>query len=190
MPYYRKLVGEQCYLSPCQPDDAEKWAQWFNDLAVTVPLGDEAYSPAGLERMRSGVMEVIERGEHVFTIVTRDGDEAIGRCLLFAVDQVNRSAMVGIAIGERAYWGRGFGEESLRLLLEYAFGLLNLNSVMLGVFAFNERALRLYRKVGFKEIGRRREARLVAGVAHDAILMDILAREFPLKHLAGLTEGL
>ena len=43
MPYYRKLTGEKCYLSPVQPEDAEKWAQWFNDLEITLPLGDGAH---------------------------------------------------------------------------------------------------------------------------------------------------
>jgi RimJ/RimL family protein N-acetyltransferase len=49
---------------------------------------------------------------------------------------------------------------------------------MLGTFAFNERAIRCYEKAGFREIGRRRQARIIAGRAYDAILMDILAEEF------------
>ncbi len=70
------------------------------------------------------------------------------------------------------------GQEAIRLLLDYAFNLLNLNSVMLGTFAFNERTIACYRKVGFREIGRRRQARIIAGKAYDAVLMDILAEEF------------
>jgi hypothetical protein len=44
VPYHQKLIGEKCYLSPCSDDDAERWAKWDNDLAVTLPLGDEAYT--------------------------------------------------------------------------------------------------------------------------------------------------
>ena len=66
----------------------------------------------------------------------------------------------------------------MRLLLDYGFGLLNLNSVMLGTFAFNQRAIHCYERVGFKVIGRRRQARIIAGVKYDAVLMDILADEY------------
>ena len=178
MPYYKKLIGELCYLAPCQPEDAEKWAIWFNDLEVTLPLGDEAYSPAPLDALRTDVDEIIKRREHVFSVVDQGTDALIGRCLLFNVDWVNRCAMLGIVIGEKAYWGRGYGQDATRMLLDYAFTLLNLHSVMLGVFAFNERAIGCYRRVGFKEIGRRRQARIIGSRMYDVVLMDIVAEEF------------
>lgn len=178
MPYYRKLVGERCYLSPCSPEDGEKWAGWLNDLEVALPLGDEAYITYGLERARRDVADTALGGGHVFTIVDGATDTAIGRCVLFSVDAVNRSAMLGIFIGEKAYWGQGYGQEALNLLLDFAFNLLNLNSIMLGAFAFNERAIRCYHKVGFREIGRRRQARIIGGHKYDVVLMDILAEEF------------
>ncbi len=86
--------------------------------------------------------------------------------------------MLGIVIGEKTFWGKGYGQDAIRLLLDYGFNLLNLNSVMLGVFAFNERALHCYKHVGFREIGRRRQARIIGDKKCDAILMDILAEEF------------
>jgi RimJ/RimL family protein N-acetyltransferase len=188
MPHYKKLVGEKCYLSPCQPEDASSWAEWFNDVEVTLPLGDEAYVPAGLERMQEDLAEAVRQREHVFSIVDLETERLIGRGLLFGLDLVNRSAMLGIVIGEKACWGRGYGQDATRLLLDYAFNLLNLNSVMLGAFAFNERALAAYRRVGFKEIGRRREARIIAGQKHDVVLMDILASEFGGSQIARLMD--
>ena len=182
MPHYQKLSGEKCYLSPPASEDAELWAAWFNDLEVTLPLGDEAYMPFGLEKAREEVADTIRWQGHIFSIVDLESDRLIGRCLLFSVDPVNRSAKLGIFIGEKSLWGRGYGQEAIRLLLDYAFNLLNLHSVMLGAFAFNERALAAYRKAGFREIGRRREARLVGGRAHDVVLMDILEDEFRARH--------
>jgi RimJ/RimL family protein N-acetyltransferase len=188
MPHYPKLMGEKVFLSPPASEDAELWAAWFNDLEVTLPLGDEAYVPFGLEKARDEVEDAVRRQQHVFSIVERQTEKAVGRCLLFNVDHVNRSAMLGIVIGEKSCWGRGNGQEATRLLLGYAFNLLNLHSVMLGAFAFNERALAAYRKVGFREIGRRREARLIGGRAYDAVLMDILETEFRERY--GSTVGL
>ena len=57
MPHYRKLVGEKCYLSPCSPEDAAYWAKWENDLAVAIPLGDEAYTPMTLEKALQFIRE-------------------------------------------------------------------------------------------------------------------------------------
>jgi RimJ/RimL family protein N-acetyltransferase len=178
MSYYKKLVGEKCYLSPCSVEDAEKWTEWFNDLEVTIPLGDEAYTPFSLEKCQENIKHIIQHQEHVFTIVNAGTDAPIGRCLLFNVDRVNRHAMLGIFIGEKTFWSKGYGQEAVTLLLDYAFTLLNLNSVMLGAMEFNERAIQCYKKVGFKEIGRRRQARIIGDQKYDGILMDILAEEF------------
>jgi RimJ/RimL family protein N-acetyltransferase len=149
MPYYKKLVGEKCYLSPCSKEDAEKWTEWFNDSEVTLPLGDEAYTPFSLEKSQEIVSNAIKHQEHIFSIIARENNLLIGRCLLFDIDWVNRKAMLGIVIGEKAYWGNGYGKEATILLLDYAFTLLNLNSVMLGVIEFNERAINCYKKAGF-----------------------------------------
>ena len=186
MPHYRKLVGEKCYLSPLTPEDAERSTQWDNDLEVALPLGDEAWTPTGLEGTREQIAEALRQHAHLFGIVDLASDELIGRCVLFQVDHVNRSAMMGIVIGEKGYWGQGYGREAIRLLLDYAFNLLNLNSIMLGTFSFNERALRCYRAVGFREIGRRRQARIVGDRRYDAVFMDILADEFESPVVRGL----
>ena len=184
MPHFKKLVGAKCYLSPLAPEDAEAQARWENDLAVAIPLGDEAYLVTALDKVQEQIGGAIREQAHVFSIVDLATAQSIGRCMLFAVDQVNRSAMLGMLIGEREFQGRGYGQDATRLLLEYAFNLLNLNSVMLGTFAFNKRAIACYSKVGFREIGRRRQARLIAGRKYDVIFMDMLAEEFAGNHVA------
>ena len=186
MPYFKKLVGQKCYLSPCQSADAEKWVEWFNNPEVSLPLGDEAYLPYSLEKAREDLAEIIRDQSYIFTIVALENDFPIGRGLLFAIDPIDRRAMLGIAIGEKSYWGQGYGTEATRLLVDYGFNLLNLNSIMLGVFAFNERAIACYKKVGFKEIGRRRQARIIAGQKYDVLLMDILAEEFQGSCVGGM----
>lgn len=178
MPYYRKLSGEKCYLSPIDAADAAAWAAWMNDLEVSLPLGDEAYTTYSLEKMQAEAAESIQRQDPIFSIVDCATDTLIGRCLLFGVNPVDRNAMMGIVIGEKNWWGRGYGREATCLLLDYAFNLLNLHSVMLGVFAFNTRAINAYEKAGFQVIGRRREARIIAGKQWDVVLMDILEDEF------------
>jgi len=184
MNYYKKLIGTKCYLSPCNLEDVLKWAEWFNDLEVTIPLGDEAYTPSSADGERKVIENIIKNKNHIFSIVELETDTLIGRCMLFDIDQVNRRAMLGIVIGEKGHWGKGQGQEAIKLLLDYGFNLLNLNSIMLGTFSFNERAINCYKKVGFKEIGKRRQARIIGSKKYDAVLMDILAEEFESEYVS------
>ena len=178
MPHYKKLVGEKCYLSPCCPEDAEKWAAWDNDPEVTFPLGDEAYTLYSLEAERESIASIQKSHDPVFSILDLVTDEVIGRGMLFDIHRVDRCAMLGIVIGEKAYWNRGYGQDATRLLLEFGFNGLNLRNIMLGVFSFNERAIACYRKVGFQEIGRRRQSRMMGEKKYDEVFMDMLAEEF------------
>lgn len=190
MTHYKKLVGEKCYLSPPSLEDAEKWAEWDNDLEVTIPLGPEAYTPYPLERVREGVRKLMEKERHIFSIIDLKTEKLIGRCLLFDVDQINRKATFGIDIGDKAYWDQGYGQDATKLILDYGFNLLNLHNIMLGVFSYNQRAINCYKKVGFKEIGKRRESRFVGGKWYDGVWMDILADEFKSVYVKAIVEKL
>lgn len=86
--------------------------------------------------------------------------------------------MFHITIGEKDCWGRGCGTEATRLMLDHAFGTLGLHRVALAVFAFNERAIRSYRKIGFVEEGRSREAIWRDGSFWDEIQMSMLEQEW------------
>lgn len=173
----KKLVGEQVSLVVPSSADAELWAGWMNDLTVALPLGYEAYYPITVDAMAGEIADIAEKRKHVFTVVENETERRIGQCMLSAVDAVNRAGEVSVVIGEKDVWGRGYGTEALRLLLDHAFDLVNLHSVGLSVYAFNTRALRCYRRLGFHEIGRRRARRLIAGAYHDVVLMDLLADE-------------
>lgn len=188
MTHYKKLIGEKCYLSPPSLEDAEKWAEWDNDLEVTIPLGPEAYTPYPLDRVREGIRKLMEKERHIFSIIDLKTEKLIGRCLLFDVDQINRKATFGIDIGDKSYWDQGYGQDATRLILDYGFNLLNLHNIMLGVFSYNERAISCYKKVGFKEIGRRRESRFVGGKWYDGVWMDILAGEFESVYVKAIVE--
>lgn len=173
-----KLIGTLCYLSPISLDQAETMSNWINDLKTAFLVGDEGYSTFTEDNIRTDIQAMQNHKMHVYAIHDKQTDQLIGRTLLMNIDQVNRSAMFGILMGEKTHWGKGYGTEATRLLLEFAFHGLNLHSVQLGTYAFNKRAIRCYQKVGFQEIGRRREARIVGERKYDVLLMDILASEF------------
>ncbi len=173
--YYRKLAGARCYLSPINLDDAERYCEWLNDMEVARTLALASMNISlGAERE---ALERLSRG-HTYAIVLQETDELIGNCGLFDVDHLTRTCEIGVFIGNKAMWGQGYGPEAMELLLGYAFSYLNMRNVMLRVYAYNERAIAAYRRVGFREMGRRRKALPREGVEHDIVLMDILDDEF------------
>lgn len=177
MTYYRRLAGTKCYLSPRSGQEGELLKKWDNDLDVILQASMNGFStPATLAYEDPGRAK--EMLKHMFMIVDADTDLPIGWCSLFTRIPENRHAMLAIMIGEKEYWGRGYGQEAVTLLLDYGFNVLNMNSIELGAYAFNKRAARCYEKIGFKRIGIQRESRIVGGKAYDTVLMDILASEF------------
>ena len=175
MKYYKKIVGKKCYLSPVNIEDAPKYTEWLNDLEIssTLQITHQILS----EEIEKEILIKLSK-ENLFAIVDIKNDELIGGCGFVNVDQLNRNAEFGIFIGNKDYWGKGYGTEATNLTLDFGFNILNLNNIMLKVYSYNRRAAKCYEKCGFKEIGRRRKSRIIGGKMHDEIYMDILAEEF------------
>jgi RimJ/RimL family protein N-acetyltransferase len=173
--YFKKMIGKKCYLSPIDQGDAEKFAEWLNDLEVTVHL---SFYPGIINtESEKGFLETLSR-EHNYSIINNETNTLIGNCGYINLDHVNQTAEAGIFIGNKNYWNRGYGTEALTLLADYGFKALNLHNIGLRVYAFNERAIACYQRVGFKPAGRRREALLRGQTRSDIVYMDLLADEF------------
>ena len=85
---------------------------------------------------------------------------------------------ITVFIGDKEFRNKGYGTEAIKLILEYGFKYLNLKNIKLDLMEFNERALKCYKKCGFKEYGRRRKCKFIDGEYYDTIEMDILKEEF------------
>ncbi|WBW97337.1 GNAT family N-acetyltransferase [Oceanirhabdus sp. W0125-5] len=181
MRYFKKLEGERLYLSPINVEDYEIYTKWMNDLNVTINLGNFAKNFSKSKEKES--VERLANEESNFAIVLKEGDKLIGNCSLFSINNIHRRADLGIFIGEEEHRGNGYGVEAIELILSHGFRVLGLNNVILRVFSFNERAIRAYEKIGFKEIGRRREAFYINNKYYDVIYMDIIQREYKCKYL-------
>jgi RimJ/RimL family protein N-acetyltransferase len=173
--YFRKIVGTKCYLSPIDINDAEEITGWLNDLNVTINLN--LYSKNINTDNEAAILENVSK-DHYYAIIDKEINKLIGCCSFKNIDQLNQTAEIGIYIGNKSYWNKGYGSEALTILLDYGFKALNLHNVLLTVFDFNEGAKRCYEKVGFKEIGIRREGLFRNLKKHDIIYMDILCNEF------------
>lgn len=176
MKYFKKLIGERIYLSPRNSEEAEKFTEWLNDFETTDYIGRSAYIIT-LDAEKKYFEENLNKNYNFF-IVTLDNDKLIGTVGLESYDPINRFATLGIFIGDKDYRSKGYGTEAIKMVLDYGFNYLNLNNIKLDLMSFNERALKCYKKCGFKEYGRRRKCRFINGKYYDCIEMDILASEF------------
>jgi RimJ/RimL family protein N-acetyltransferase len=172
-PYCGKLVRLAVY-NPAT--DAATLARWNNNVEYQ-RLGN--LGPAFLPSARQ-VEEWYEKHleeQVTFFIHTLADDRVIGG-LEFSLPDAACNSWIGIGIGEREDWGKGYGTEAMRLALDFAFREMNLNRVSLSVYEFNPRAVRSYEKAGFQHEGRQCQAILHGARRWDMLYMGILRSEW------------
>jgi len=113
-----------------------------------------------------------------FLIRTLQDDHLIGFIGLWGISWSHGDAEVGIGIGDRQSWGKGYGTDAMRVILRYGFTELNLRRITLGVFDYNPRAIRSYEKAGFTLEGHLRKALYRDGSRADIVFMGILREEW------------
>lgn len=174
---YRKLVGEKCYLAPLDTSEADIVAKWSNDMEMSIKTGD--ISDIITYNHQKDYLEGMNGPSgYAFYIVEKSTDKVIGIARLMRINFIYRNAVMGMFIGEKSNRNHGIGTEAGNLLLDFAFNVLNLINVMVEVFSFNEASLKLCKKCGFKEIGRRRNAIIYGKHQYDEVFLDILNEEF------------
>ena len=170
---------------PVRPRTAK---QWQDDLArhegkdSNFPFGIRtlavSVTVAGDAPPAAGVTVVSDTPPAASAKVAGDAppeeDHLIGFVGLWVVNWASAEAMVGIGLGDRNYWGRGYGTDAMRLVVNYGFAELNLARVSLEAFAYNTRAIRSYEKAGFSQEGRQRERMRRDGQRLDVVRMGIL----------------
>jgi RimJ/RimL family protein N-acetyltransferase len=171
------VKGELVALGPLRRDLLPLYQRWINDLEVARGLG--IFLPSTVEKETEWYeSEAKSEKSALFTIYELSTLRPIGTTALINLDHRNRRAEFGIAIGEADCRNKGYGTETTRLVLDYAFTVVGLHNVMLRVFEFNHGAVRAYEKAGFKEIGRHRQSYCAGGRMWDEIWMDCLSTEF------------
>ncbi len=174
------IRGERVALGPLRTDLLPLLERWDNDFATVELRSGEARPKSSAEI--AATYEPLIRGERPdwigFAVYALPSLEPIGITNIRDFTNANRTAEFGIAIGDQAYRGRGLGTEATRLVLDFAFTVLGVHNVWLDTASYNTVAIRAYQKVGFIEIGRRREALRLGDHLYDVVLMDCLATGF------------
>jgi len=173
------LRGEHVYLRPAERTDVPNFVRWLNDAETTSFLNMRApMSEAMEEKWFEGMVERQGKDHYHYVICLLENDQPIGSLSLFAVDHVNGNAGIGISIGEKSLWGKGYGTDAMNALVDFGFGMLRLERMWLEVYVFNKRARRSYDKSGFVLEGTERHAVFKQGRYLDVELMSILRDEW------------
>ena len=174
--------GELVRLASESPEVmAKSFMRWDSDTeCYRLASGDPAYVWSE-KKIKEFIEKDAEKNEsHAirFSVRTLADDKLIGNVSLWVNSWTHSEAWVGILIGERDYWSKGFGTDAMRLIVQYGFTEINLRRISLSLNSYNPRALKSYEKVGFKMEGAMRGEMLREGQRSDSYFMGILREEW------------
>jgi len=166
------------YFRKPEPADLDSLFKQKNDPEVKRSLGGFSHLLARKDLEDWLEMHRKKADEVLWSIVDRSSDRCLGHVGLYRVDPISRSAELGIMVGMKEAWGKGIGRLAALHAIRYGFDSMNLNRLSLTVLATNERALRLYNRLGFTREGTLRQAHYSEGAYVDVIAMGLLRAEF------------
>lgn len=177
------ILGHRIRLRPVEKDDLPRYVKWLADPDVRGCIAK--HLPVSQTQEEKWFERNLAAGDtQSWAIDAQPADMAVGPWVhiggagLHAIDWRHRAAELGIMIGARDYWNRGYGTDTVQTLAAWGFYTLNLNRIFLRVFADNSRAIRCYEKVGFQHEGRLREDNFFNGAYRDTLLMGLLRSDW------------
>lgn len=152
--YEHFIEGGQIYLREVRRDDVnENYYKWMNDNEIT-RYTESRFYPYSMEQLQSFVTSLDGKRNDVFlAIIEKSTDKHVGNIKLGGIDWIHRAANIGIIIGEKNCWGKGYASEAIALVTDYAFQKLNLHKVWAGCYANNSGSIKAFKKAGFFEEG-------------------------------------
>lgn len=171
------MESKRIKLRPVQKGDLAELAELLSDREIGV-LSGEVYpiTEKGMEGLYERYQDTDNR--IWFVIVDKQSNKIIGETGFLRIFTAWRTSDYSLMIWDRAYWGRGYGKEVSELMLEYGFNSLNFHRVAIGVVGFNERGLRFWKSIGFREEGIQKDGYFSGGKYSDFIMMYILEEEY------------
>lgn len=167
------IKGTKVVLREKRLEDAANDYLWKRDaelasLDATIPL-DMTYSEYLF--VYAEELHFANAGGHRFAIETLDGKH-IGNCTYYNLDEHKGEAEIGILIGDRAYWNKGYGADVIITLISQIFEETNIKRIYLHTLEWNIRAKKCFQKCGLVSCGR------VHRAGHDFVMMEIKRSAF------------
>ena len=174
------LEGERIILRSLKKDDLDILFELSTDKEVCDLIG-EVY-PITEGEMDDYYNRLQKTDNRIsFVVIDREKNNIIGETGLLRIFPPWRTADLSMIIWEREYWGKGYGKEIAKLIMDYAFNDVNIHRLSIGVVGFNENSIKFWKSVGFKEEGRQIEGYYKNGKYSDFNMMYILEDEYRKK---------
>lgn len=171
--------GEKIRLREYRKEDTAQALAYINDVEVKRLLNPGIPFLNTYEDEEKWITSLsAKKDEYSFAIETLDTGAYIGGCGINSIDWKNSVAVIGIFIGDKDYWSKGYGTDAMEVLIRFVFEQMNLHKIKLHVYSFNPRAIRCYEKCGFVKEGVLRQEVFRDGQYHDEIVMGLLREEY------------
>jgi len=170
------IDGKRIYLREIRLSDVNRnYCDWMNDPEVT-QYTESRFENWSLRKLKDYVRKIKSSPDCIFfAIISKHNNKHIGNIKIGPIDKNHNFADVGIIIGEKSFWGKGFATEAIKLVVDYAFNKLNLHKLTAGVYANNIGSIKAFKKAGFSIEGVRKKHYLYKGNYIDATIMGIIA---------------
>ena len=170
------LKGQNIYLRALEPEDLEFVYAIENDENFwEVSNTQTPYSKFLVRQyLENAHQDIYEAKQIRLAICKNNTSEAIGLIDLFDYDALNQRAGIGIIIRNETNRNQGLGNESLDLLVNYAFQKLQLHQLYANIGANNEASLKLFTTFGFQKIGVKKDWNLVNGKFQDELIFQLI----------------
>jgi RimJ/RimL family protein N-acetyltransferase len=180
------ITGLKVELRPVSLEDYKRIYEWRNDeetARLVAGAGFYLYSHVPIEKIEddyeNDIKKLDKREIGKFSIYTLgENPEHIGGIQYSALNIISRSCTVGIGIGVKEYWSKGYGTDAMKTLIHYLFQTMNLQRIKLETWSGNVQAIRSYEKCGFVVEGRLRKDEYIDGKYYDTVVMGLLKEEF------------
>ncbi|MDF2591249.1 MAG: acetyltransferase [Clostridia bacterium] len=177
-------TGQKVRLRAYTREDISIRLNYINDIEIANLLTADIPYPILLHEEEKWFESITSQSDrYMFAIETIEDNRFIGGCSINSIDWKNSVATVGIFIGHKDYWGHGYGNDAMNILISFIFNQMNINKIRLISYSFNKRAIKSFEKCGFVIEGILRKEVFKDGIYYDKIAMGILREEF-LKNMA------
>jgi [ribosomal protein S5]-alanine N-acetyltransferase len=172
------LEGKRIYLREIKVEDVnQNYCGWMNDPDVNKYL-ESRFAVHSIASLRKYVKNIInDRLNVFFAIILKTENKHIGNIKLGPINNLHNVADIGIIIGEKDCWGKGYATEAINLVVNYAFTRLNLHKITAGCYATNKGSLNAFLKAGFSQEGVRKQHCFSEGKYVDDIVLGIIKSE-------------
>lgn len=168
-----KFWGDRIYLKQLLPEDvSNKYIEWMNNEEI-IQFLESRWKSYSLEDLKEYVRIMNKKNDNcIFGIFLKNNNEHIGNIKIGNINQIHRHAEIGLIIGDKNIWGKGYGTESINLATKYAFEEINLNKLFAGIYSNNIASYKAFLKAGYREVGILKKHRFYKGNFIDEILVE------------------